>query len=156
MQLCRLYFADFSFSLCVLEGNYLNRREITVLLELLKYTMVTCMPRAAVAGMSLKVKGSIWVYVSCIFFMLDPKILTNIRLSIRWSHRLGWIRIIQCSVLYLARMSWEPVRGPRPTPPLGEFFRTRAGEMDVVLCGIWTMNTYKERGENHYCCLHLL
>lgn len=39
--------------------------------------------------------------------------------------------------VHLARMSWEPVRGPRMTPPLGEFFLTNAGEMEVVLWGIW-------------------
>lgn len=43
-------------------------------------------------------------------------------------------------------MSWEPVRGPRPTPPLGEFFLTRAGEMEVVLCGTWTQtHTHNDR-----------
>lgn len=43
-------------------------------------------------------------------------------------------------------MSWEPVRGPRPTPPLGEFFLTKAGEMEVVLWGTWAhTNTHRQK-----------
>lgn len=38
---------------------------------------------------------------------------------------------------HLARTSWDPERGPKPTPPLGEFFLTKAGEMEVVRWGTW-------------------
>lgn len=39
--------------------------------------------------------------------------------------------------VHLARMRWAPARGPRPGPFPGEFFRTKAGEMEVVLWGTW-------------------
>lgn len=47
-------------------------------------------------------------------------------------------------VFHLARASWEPARGPKPTPPLGEFFLTRAGEMEVVLCGTWKKHKWSQ------------
>lgn len=66
--------------------------------------------------------------------------------TIKVSPDVGWC--------YLARMSWEPVRGPRPSPPFGEFFLTRAGEMEVVLWGTWTRNKYTQtEGQRCWCGL---